>query len=320
MRVFILDVISTCANRASRLSNPKEIVSMFLLVLESNDPIAKALTIRALGILSCISHASLEFQYILIRCLKDAKASPLESNQVQLNAVVFSSYQIANRDERFATKLCDLIFNGEVPPIPELCNAFKCLKSIFNIVRGMKQLLVLLEGGNAPLQMRSFLYKSRTILACISIVYSTDIIGFLIHQLKSESESIQFHIFECLVFLSKKVPCSFSTQYIGQILGYINDHGLSGRCIARGAEALYHVISLEIFTGDELLNNINNEINQFLNVTLISMLRESFKYCKFILFFGNELLAQTQNEFLQIGNFFIYNNNYYFYKPNHGEI
>ena len=300
--MFILDVISTCAAQARLLSNPKEIISIFLFILESNDPIAKALTIRAVGILSCISHDSLEFQYLLIRGLKDAKCSVIDANQALLNATAFSSCQIAHRDERFAAKLCDLIFSDKVPHIPELCNAFKCLNSILNIVKGMKQILDLLNTKNILIEMRPFLYKSRALLAHRSIIYVSGHIDYIIDQIKNESENTCFYIYECLVYLSKKAACSFSIKNIREIICHINSKIISGRCVARGAEALFNIISSQTYSANQLVECMKTELNYFLEFTVSSILKENFQYCRYIIFFANEVL-QINPQLLYIGKF-----------------
>lgn len=69
-----------------------------MVVLESNDVVGNALTARALGVLSCISHQSLEFQYWIIKALDKTKPE-------ELNAAIYAAIQISLHNGEFALKI-----------------------------------------------------------------------------------------------------------------------------------------------------------------------------------------------------------------------
>ena len=108
-RVILLQVFESSQQHVFRVSNPKDIVLIIYAVLESNDPIAKSMTMRLLGSLAEISQFSLELQHQLFDSLKNPDITNYE-----LASAIFTSSRIASFNEQFAFKLFSLVYELEI--------------------------------------------------------------------------------------------------------------------------------------------------------------------------------------------------------------
>lgn len=108
-RVFLLQVLEQSQNHVSKMSTYQELLKNFSIVLQCNDPIAKAMTIRALGYLSEVSFSSLELQHQIFECLKQNIITDFE-----FSAAVFTGSRIAAKSPEFAWRICNLVYDHAV--------------------------------------------------------------------------------------------------------------------------------------------------------------------------------------------------------------
>ncbi|KAI8887768.1 hypothetical protein K501DRAFT_241903 [Backusella circina FSU 941] len=97
----------------TKVINVEETVRRILAILGSNDPIARAITLRVLGCMSMIIAEKLDVQYGIIQRLE------LATDRIELEAAIWAGDQICARSSRFPSvifsKITDKLEHSDTP-------------------------------------------------------------------------------------------------------------------------------------------------------------------------------------------------------------
>ncbi|XP_064093034.1 integrator complex subunit 7-like [Macrobrachium nipponense] len=100
VRVCVVEVVESCGRHLDKLINVDEFLRRITTVMHSNDPLARALTLRTLGWMSGVVGENRQVQH-LIREALDAKDS------VELQAAIMASEKYAAKSKTFAMNMCE---------------------------------------------------------------------------------------------------------------------------------------------------------------------------------------------------------------------
>ncbi|KAI8898329.1 hypothetical protein BC833DRAFT_440382 [Globomyces pollinis-pini] len=102
-RVILLLVFSNVSCLSHSIAQPYDILHRISNVLESNDPVARALTIRVLGYLADIADTP-ELHHRILTALVDPDIDDFE-----LSASIFTAIQLSIQNADFALSICTLL-------------------------------------------------------------------------------------------------------------------------------------------------------------------------------------------------------------------
>ncbi|XP_063608036.1 integrator complex subunit 7-like [Penaeus indicus] len=100
VRVCVVEVVESCGRHLDKLINVDEFLRRITTVMHSNDPLARALTLRTLGWMSGVVGENRQVQH-LIREALDAKES------VELQAAIMAAEKYAAKSKTFAMNMCE---------------------------------------------------------------------------------------------------------------------------------------------------------------------------------------------------------------------
>ncbi|XP_050722010.1 integrator complex subunit 7-like [Eriocheir sinensis] len=104
VRVCVVEVVESCGRHLDKLINVDEFLRRITTVMHSNDPLARALTLRTLGWMSGVVGENRRVQH-LIREALDAKES------VELQAAIMAAEKYAAKSKTFAMNMCDRLIH-----------------------------------------------------------------------------------------------------------------------------------------------------------------------------------------------------------------
>ena len=279
-KIFIMDVFKDSGIQAL----PFQELQKLLSVLESNDPIARALTIKTLGYLVYVSRESKELQHYLLACVKDAKTM----NSIELDACIFCCLQLAKNSQDFAYVVCKLMFqividNPSVMTIyRNLYWAFMELRDIDYSLEGRgwcKDIIKICQN----LKLKRLLIRTKTILSIKSVIYISDEIEDLVSNLEDGamySEIVHVTIAEALIVIALKSPDNFEAKFLSRLFDYVNNEDISIAPRARTCQAV-----LTIFQHTAIKEVIRKEVKlidslkRFVDNTIFMVLSNHFGYC-----------------------------------------
>ncbi|KAJ3306487.1 hypothetical protein HDV03_005097 [Kappamyces sp. JEL0829] len=284
--MFILEVFETVAHLCTGIGNQKEILSKLLVVLESNDPIAKALTVRVLGHLLDISCDSTELHHWLFSCLDGAGG---DYGAYEFDAAVFCALNLAKRNGHFAWQLALLVYekcHGSVQhaeTFQDLFRIFSYLDKRFDHAeRGRDMCMELIKSLASP-HLVIPLYRSLVMLSVRSGVFLASHIDYLLDHLDSQDlvDKVELTIVEGLVVVAKLRPDSFAPHQFVRLVAWVNLAGSPIASRARAAQALGIVASDAILLGVLLKGDAALEhMQHYMTQTVQTVLREQFGYSR----------------------------------------
>ncbi|XP_071531436.1 integrator complex subunit 7 isoform X2 [Panulirus ornatus] len=104
VRVCVVEVVESCGRHLDKLINVDEFLRRITTVMHSNDPLARALTLRTLGWMSGVVGENRRVQH-LIREALDAKES------VELQAAIMAAEKYAAKSKTFAMNMCERLIH-----------------------------------------------------------------------------------------------------------------------------------------------------------------------------------------------------------------
>jgi integrator complex subunit 7 len=102
LRLWVLRVCQQSEKHLEKILNVDEFVKRIFMVIHSNDPVARSLTLRTLGAVACVIPESEQVHHSIRRALDS-------HDTVEVEAAVFASVQFAEQSKTFAISMCSKI-------------------------------------------------------------------------------------------------------------------------------------------------------------------------------------------------------------------
>ncbi|KAK9721730.1 hypothetical protein K7432_003197 [Basidiobolus ranarum] len=100
VRFFIVKVFRKSEHHHKKILNVVELIRRLIPVLQSNDPVARSLTARALGCISTIASERLDVQHGILECLNS-------EDRMELEAAIFASDKFCAVSKTFPKLVCN---------------------------------------------------------------------------------------------------------------------------------------------------------------------------------------------------------------------
>ena len=102
LRLWILRVCQQSEKHLEKILNVDEFVKRIFMVIHSNDPVARALTLRTLGAAACIIPEKQQVHHSIRKALDS-------HDTVEVEAAIFASVQFAAQSKTFAISMCSKV-------------------------------------------------------------------------------------------------------------------------------------------------------------------------------------------------------------------
>ncbi|XP_058467251.1 integrator complex subunit 7 [Malaya genurostris] len=101
-RLWVLRVCQQSEKHLEKILNVEEFVKRIFMVIHSNDPVARALTLRTLGSVACVIPEKQQVHHAIRNALDSHDA-------VEVEAAIFASVQFAAQSKSFAVGMCSKV-------------------------------------------------------------------------------------------------------------------------------------------------------------------------------------------------------------------
>ncbi|KAL6613289.1 hypothetical protein U3516DRAFT_343785 [Neocallimastix sp. 'constans'] len=205
LRSTILKVFQKSSHHLIRLNKATcdTALKKITMVLYSNDPTARILTLRILGYMSQVLYDRVDIQHSVIQHVNSTNAE-------EVNAVLFAIDKICERSATFANNVIDLLISiiqdNQRSPTVKL-RTIKILRHIHHTyplaekaIQFCKNLLN--ESSNYD-ERTATIFRVLTILSKKSLVHVSSHINFLFDNLDNKSQAIQYSILKDILMLTK---------------------------------------------------------------------------------------------------------------------
>jgi len=206
LRSTILKVFQKSSHHLIRLNQATcdAALKKITMVLYSNDPTARILTLRILGYMSQVLYDRVDIQHSVLQHINSTNAE-------EVNAVLFAIDKICERSSTFANNVIDLLISiiqdDQRSPTVKL-KTIKILRHIHHTYPLAEKTIQfcknLLTESNNDDERTATIFRVLTILAKKSLVHMPSHIDFLFDNLDNKNQAIQYSILEDILMLTKR--------------------------------------------------------------------------------------------------------------------
>uniref|UniRef100_A0A8D8HB25 Integrator complex subunit 7 n=3 Tax=Culex pipiens TaxID=7175 RepID=A0A8D8HB25_CULPI len=100
-RLWILRVCQQSEKHLEKIVNVEEFVKRIFMVIHSNDPVARALTLRTIGAVACVIPEKEQVHHAI--------RNALDSSRIEIEAAIFASVNFAAQSKSFAIGMCSKV-------------------------------------------------------------------------------------------------------------------------------------------------------------------------------------------------------------------
>jgi integrator complex subunit 7 len=203
LRLWVLRVCEQSEKHLEKITNVDEFVKRIFMVIHSNDPIARSLTLRILGSVACIIPEKQQVHHAIRRALDS-------HDTVEVEAAIYASTQFAAQSKTFAISMCSKVasmieslqtpVNMKLQLIPVL----KFMHHDANTAALVKTLCTNLLPKYPSENFICVTLDSLTHLSCETLVDIPDQVNLLIVHLEDPRLRVRIHVLKSLQLLAEK--------------------------------------------------------------------------------------------------------------------
>lgn len=202
-RLWVLRVCQQSEKHLEKISNVDEFVKQIFMVIHSNDPVARSLTLRTLGSVACIIHENQQVHHAIRRALDS-------HDMVEVEAAIYASAQFAARSKAFAISMCSKVasmiesLHTPVNMKLQLIPVLRHMHYDANTAAMVKTLCINLLPKYPSENFICVTLDSLTQLSCATLVDIPDQVNLLIEYLKDPRTRVRIHVLKNLQSLAEK--------------------------------------------------------------------------------------------------------------------
>lgn len=189
-------------------------------VLESNDPIARSLTMQAIGSIAILGISSKELHHRLLRTLARQNI-----DHVEHEAAVFCSSELARKDPLFAQLICNFVYRNVLNLTYNDVEKYQGLYCAFQYVshtEGGRDMCDTLLTKQRSILSTQILLDAMTKLSMRSVIFVEAQIKFLIQKLPCQLKPTQSAILHCLFNLTGQKSSDFDSSDVQKLVKFAN--------------------------------------------------------------------------------------------------
>jgi integrator complex subunit 7 len=202
-RLWVLRVCEQSEKHLEKITNVDEFVKRIFMVIHSNDPIARSLTLRILGSVACIIPEKQQVHHAIRRALDS-------HDTVEVEAAIYASAQFAEQSKTFAISMCSKVasmIESLQTPINMKLQLIPVLKYMYhdaNTAALVKTLCINLLPKYPSENFICVTLQSLTELSCATLVDIPDQVNLLIDYLQDPRLNVRIYVLRSLQTLAEK--------------------------------------------------------------------------------------------------------------------
>lgn len=202
-RLWVLRVCQQSEKHLEKINNVDEFVKQIFMVIHSNDPVARSLTLRTLGSVACIIHENQQVHHAIRRALDS-------HDTVEVEAAIYASAQFAARSKTFAISMCSKVasmIESLQTPVNMKLQLIPVLRHMHhdaNTAALVKTLCINLLPKYPSENFICVTLNSLTELSCATLVDIPDQVNLLIAYLQDPRTKVRVSVLKSLQILAEK--------------------------------------------------------------------------------------------------------------------
>jgi len=218
LKLCVLKAIQSSKKHLDKIFNVDEFCRRFFAVIHSNDPIARSITLRVFGNISCIISERKNIHH----CIRTS----LDSHDVEeVEAAIFATKCFAEQSRSFASSIWQPVtemIKGLVTPIDIKLKLIPVLKFMYHDTNVAKEIFAICEELLSSYPSHHFVVSvlnATTQLAVPTLLHIPRQIDMLLRYTREEPrKSINHVAINNLLLLAKKTPHLWSEQQVQSLL------------------------------------------------------------------------------------------------------
>ena len=202
-RLWVLRVCQQSEKHLEKISNVDEFVKRIFTVIHSNDPVARALTLRTLGSVACIIPEKQQIHHAIRQALDS-------HDTVEVEAAIYASVQFAAQSKSFAVSMCSKVasmIESLQTPINMKLQLIPVLRHMYHDASTaalVKTLCINLLPKYPSTNFTIVTLDSLSQLSCATLVDIPDQVYLLIRYLEDPRKKVRFQVLHSLQSLAEK--------------------------------------------------------------------------------------------------------------------
>lgn len=202
-RLWVLRVCQQSEKHLEKITNVDEFVKRIFMVIHSNDPVARSLTLRALGSVASIIPEKQQVHHAIRRALDS-------HDTVEVEAAIYASVQFAAQSKTFAISMCSKVasmIESLQTPVNMKLQLIPVLRHMHhdaNTAALVKTLCINLLPKYPSENFVCVTLDSLSQLSCATLVDIPDQVNLLINYLQDPRTKVRFHVLRSLQSLAEK--------------------------------------------------------------------------------------------------------------------
>lgn len=231
-RLWVLRVCQQSEKHLEKITNVDEFVKRIFMVIHSNDPVARSLTLRTLGSVACIIPEKQQVHHAIRRALDS-------HDTVEVEAAIYASVQFAAQSKTFAISMCSKVatmIESLQTPVNMKLQLIPVLRHMHhdaNTAALVKALCINLLPKYPSETFICVTLDSLSQLSCATLVDIPDQVNLLISYLQDPRTKVRFYVLRSLQSLAEKGAHLWPAGSVNSLIsvaktvrGDGNEHGL----------------------------------------------------------------------------------------------
>ncbi|XP_062502910.1 integrator complex subunit 7-like [Corticium candelabrum] len=223
LRLWVWKVTQRCACHLEKIMNVDEVVKRLFSVTHSNDPVARALTLRMFGSMAYVVSERKNVHQCVLSSLKT-------HDKIELEAAVFATSKLCKTSGTFAASVCDEIaemIQGLATPVPvklKLLPIFQNMYHSAETATRVRQLCISLLASHPAQDFVLIALETLTKLAAAAFLGTIPQIELLLDYMKRDPRIlIKRKALRDLDMLAQKSPHLWNKQHIIELWEAVHD-------------------------------------------------------------------------------------------------
>uniref|UniRef100_A0A1Q3G3H8 Integrator complex subunit 7 n=1 Tax=Culex tarsalis TaxID=7177 RepID=A0A1Q3G3H8_CULTA len=201
-RLWILRVCQQSEKHLEKILNVEEFVKRIFMVIHSNDPVARALTLRTIGAVACVIPEKEQVHHAI--------RNALDSSRIEIEAAIFASVNFAAQSKSFAIGMCSKVasmIESLQTPVSMKILLIPVLRYMYhdaNTAALVRSLCCTLLPNYPSEQFVIAIIRSLSHLSYVTCVDIPDQVELLLDYVKDPRKKIQFAVLRSLNKVAEK--------------------------------------------------------------------------------------------------------------------
>ncbi|XP_053698173.1 integrator complex subunit 7 isoform X2 [Sabethes cyaneus] len=216
-RLWILRVCQQSEKHLEKILNVEEFVKRIFMVIHSNDPVARAITLRTLGSVACVIPEKQQVHHAIRNALDS-------HDTVEVEAAIYASVQFAAQSKSFAVGMCSKVasmIESLQTPVSMKILLIPVLRHMYHDANTAALVRTLCRNLLPKYPSEQFVIAILQSLSHLSYVTSVDIpdqVDLLLVYLNDPRRRVQFAVLNALNKLAEKGAYLWSNESINKLL------------------------------------------------------------------------------------------------------